>query len=447
MQIQKSVILFIYLLYTACSSAQYEINIEVKGLEGKEIILGYYFEDKQYITAKAVFDSNSEAVFSGEKKLTEGLYFIDVRGVMHFDIIVTEDQKFSISSDTIDIIKKLKISGSKDNDEFSEYQKIMNRDNKIRFNLQSQIDLLKDKDSIGDFEKKISKIDKKIEEYWQSFVEKNKGTFLSNLINCSNYLSIPYNERFERIDLSDQRLKNTPFLYGFVRSVIGHNIKKGVSVINSENDKLLKKAEVNEQMYKYISFYLLNFYRTHIEIGMNHVFVHLADNYFLNEKGNWLQPKARETIKKQADIYRSSFLGSKAYDIKGENQLGDSVSLHEAGKGKLKLIIFWKTGCDHCDDACNSVNKYFKELTKDKIVVFAVNTTETNRELWHKKLKEKNEKWVHCADFSGKSRYKEYYYVSSTPMMYIIDQNNMIINKLYGPEQIEDLFKRKYGEK
>ncbi len=119
----KQLLLFSFILtFTTALFAQkpaaatptggYNIKITLKDYSASEIYLGYTFADKKYLkdTAKAV--KKGVFVFEGKEPLTGGVFFIYTPTKLFFEILVDDNQHFSIESDTVNFVKNAKIKDS-----------------------------------------------------------------------------------------------------------------------------------------------------------------------------------------------------------------------------------------------------------------------------------------------------------------------------------------------
>ncbi len=425
-------------LFSFCNSQSqgYKIKIEIKGAENTDAWLSYYYEDQYFTVSQIKLDSKAAGIFEGENKLDGGIYFIAVGEKGYFDLLIADDQEFALSTDTSNLTVNMKIKGSDDNDIFFGYQKKM-------FELvtqKSELDTLKskmtDSTEINKTEIEISKLNNKLEGLWKETIDEHSESFFATLLKAMHTFDASAEEDpFSYVDFSDDRLIRTPFFYNIIRYHIATYIEADVTQINEENDKLLKKC-TNDTVFQYVATYLLNFYRTFSKIGINEVFVHLADNYFLNGKINSLNDTAINLISEQTEIFRSANIGSDAYDFKIYSSTGDSIRVLDFDT-QFRFIFFWSIGCGHCETAAQSLKEYYTQITEMNIDILAINTDGKDIESWKKYIEEQGYTWKNGIDLADSSRYKEHYYVCSTPLLYVIDKQGKIANKMFGEDQIQ----------
>ncbi len=434
----KNLFFISFIFFTTIASAQYNITVKIKNLPPQKVQFAYYFEDKQYVVAEAESDAKGVVKFKGDDNLPRGIYIVAfAKTPAYFDLLISEEQNFTLKTDTAKLIENMRVEGSKQNALFYEHQREMLKQ-RMKFEAVDKNIALDSVAKLAEFEI----LEKETERIQDVFIAKNPQAFMSKLIKA---MRAPANETdmWADVDFSESGLIRTPFFVTLVRSHIARNVEKGADYINFENDQLLKKAALNPEMLEYLSFYLLNFYRTFQKAGMNKVFVHLADNYFLNGKKSILDPKLEALIVEQADIFRASIVGAKARNVRVANLAGDSINLYDIA-AETTLVYFWSTGCGHCKKSTEHLRNAYLKLQSLNIEVFALNTNETYLNILQKYATENPVPWQTYHDINGNARFKEYFYAVSAPMMYVLDKNKVIRAELHGEEQIAAFLEKLY---
>lgn len=423
-----------------CYSQGYNIVVKFSHYTPQKVRLAYYYEDKQYLVVDSAAQSGSVVTFKGDKKLPAGIYSVFLNGdSKYFDVLIDDDnQNFVMKCDCNDIQKTMKVTGSDVNSKFFDYQRRMT-DLNIKI---SKIDTLKkyetDSAKIKQYDEQIAKYDDEYQDILNQTVNANKGTILSDMLDALNARRYSYEEMFDHVNFAQPGLIRTPFFYNIIRVHIAKFIESGAYEIMRQNEKLISLAIANEDVYQYVTGYLLNFYRTFYKVGINEVFVHLADKYFLAKGVRNLPEENRQMIKDQRDIYAASTPGSDAKNIKVRSfRTGDSLQIFDNFQEGL-LLLFWANGCGHCDSAENAIKYYYPGLCKNKIKVISVCNDRLSFESMKSNSEKKEFPWIDCCDIDSKSRYREYYYVVSTPILYFINKDKVIVNKFVGENYITE---------
>ncbi len=409
----------------------YKIKIEIKEAAGLNAQLAYYQGDSKYVKQSAKFAKNNIAIFEGTEKLPTGIYFITVGNIGYFDLLIRSEQNFSISTDTIDFIKSIKIKDSKENSLFFAYQsKVLAFKTKLA-EYESAIKRLgTESDSVKLLEQKKNKLNEELNQFVDKTKIENPDSYLTKILSAMDVQDV------DKFNFADEELLLTPFFHNFIRLFIKKNIEKGPAFIIQETAKFLSAAKSSQANYQYIANYLLNFYNTFYKVGMNEVFVYIADNYFLPDKANWFTGKDLEQIKVRRDFLAQSMPGKPAQDLTLKSSSGEYISLLQV-KSKYTLLFFWATGCGHCTTATKILKENYQSLVSKGIEIYAVNI-DKNEEEWHKKIEENELSWINCIDQDEISNYRDKYYVYGSPLLYVIDSDKKIIAVNNGEVEIEN---------
>ena len=91
-----------FLLIAFCGYSQgYDIHLTLKPFTNAKVYLGYHYGKVKAVADSVILDGNSSGVFKGSTKLAGGIYFIvSPKKEILFELLVDEQQQFSISADT-----------------------------------------------------------------------------------------------------------------------------------------------------------------------------------------------------------------------------------------------------------------------------------------------------------------------------------------------------------
>ena len=104
----------------------YKIQVNIPQMSNKQVILANYFEGKVYAVDTAQINSNGTGYFQkNNKKLARGMYILLFSPSNYFDIMIGDNQNFSITTDTLQVIDKIRFEGSPENTAFLGFQKVM----------------------------------------------------------------------------------------------------------------------------------------------------------------------------------------------------------------------------------------------------------------------------------------------------------------------------------
>jgi peroxiredoxin len=448
--------IFVSLIGIQTTSAQnaYSIKIRVTGLRDSTCYLAHYYGKGSYIskdTAKA--DAKGNLLFEGKEKLPEGVYLV-VLPKTYFDIIVAGEQNFTMETDTSAIVEKMKVTGSKENTLFYDFQRVMVENGRSASEIQKQI-----KEKKGDtvaLKAQIAEIEKKVMDYRRQFVENNKTAFSAKVIKMSFEPEIPdapvlangrkdstfafryYRQHFfDNVDFSDERMLRTPIFTTKIETFIKNLTWQIPDSINKAADFIIGKAKANKELLRYCIYYITNTYETSSIMGMDAVFVYMAEKYYLSGVAWWIDEKTKEKFRERSSVLKPLLLGKKAPNLYLTDTTGTFRELHKV-QGKYIVLFFYDPDCGHCRKETPKLVEFWKKNKGKGITIYAANI-ERKEENWRKFIKEfKTQEWVNVWDSKTITDFRTKYDVTSTPQLYILDSEKRIIAKKLAIEQIED---------
>ena len=436
----------------------YEINITIMDLQDSTVFLAYHLGDKQYIKDTAKLDRSGNGIFRGQQTLPQGIYMIVLPGRKYFEILISDNQRFSLSCTFSDYFNTLKFTGSKENSAFVEYQKNWVTMQQTAIAISKRIQNNKQNNDSLKILGSVQKLqEENMKAYLKSVVKANEGNFLGTLVKGLLPIDIPkftipigyknpdsirwvlnynYNKDhfFDNIDLNDERLIRTPLLYSRLDSFFTNVLIQSPDTINKEIDKLINKCSSNYKMFQFVSVYLFNHFRESEIMGHDAVMVKIADDIYLSGKADWVTREFKDDLRKQIDLIRPNLIGKKAENMVMDSYKGIFVSLYDVEKD-FTVLYFWEPNCGHCQEATPKLKAYYDKPKDYSLEVFAVCTT-ADKEKWTKYIEDNKLTWINGWDPKRISHFDFYYNVQSTPTIYVLDKNKKIIAKKLAVEEI-----------
>ncbi len=461
---------FIFLAFSAfCQpKSNYEIPVSITGLRDSAIFLAYHFGDKQYITDTTILDARGNGIFSGKEKLAHGIYMIVLPGKKYFELLISDDQHFSLSCSYNDYFNTLRFTGSDENTAFVAYQKkwgsLQQRSSSNIKRLQSNKG---NPDSVRILNEKQRILESEMKAYLQIVSVENKGNLLGILVKSLIPIEIPeftiaagthnpdsvrwlkrynYNKDhfFDNTDLTDDRLIRTPILQARLDAFFTNVVIQSADSINREIDKIIQKCESNPKMFQFIAVYLFNHFRESEIMGHDAVLVKIADDIYLSGKADWISKDFKNDLQRQVELLRHNLIGMKAENLVMDSYKGIYVSLYDIEK-EFTIIYFWEPNCGFCKEYTPKLRDYYLKAKNEGVEVFAVCTISDKAE-WSKYIEDNKLTWINGWDPDRTSRFDYFYNVQSTPMLYILDKNKNIIAKKISVDDIPSFLEtyRKY---
>ncbi len=457
---KKTIFLFLFAV-TALSlqalAGGYEIKVNVKGLSDSTCQLAYYFGDKQYIKDSAKADAKGNLIFKGQEDLPGGIYMIVLPGKKYFEMIVDKEQHFSLESDASDLVTNMKVKGSKDNEIFYDYLRWISIRGKQVEELKKELDANKSNPAKSkDIKDKQAAIDAEVKQYKNDIIAKHPAMLLSAIFKASTEPDVPEPPKnadgsidslfryryfrahyFDNLNMKDDRLLRTPVFAPKIKQYVERIIPQHPDSICVGAQKMIDLTDEKSDIFKYLVFYITNTYEKSNIMGMDAVFVCMAEQYYLSGKAFWIDSAQTEKIRERVNALKPCLLGKQAYNMRMYKTDFQQISLNEV-KNKYTIIYFWDPSCGHCQKVTPKLSEFYK-TNKEKfdVEVFGV-YIETDTTEWFKYIKEKELTWLNVADLTLKTNFRAYYDIYSTPVIYVLDRNKKIIAKRIDVENLVD---------
>ena len=427
-----------------CISAQLDLKVEVDEFDSDTLYLGYYYANKQYFLDTAIRQDETFR-FSSEEDIPHGLYLLyNPENRKYHDIILAEDQKFTVQTDTSFQVDAISFKNSPENKDFYEYIRFISQ---MRPKAQALQEKLPDKKA----KKELEKVNQSVRKSQDDIIEKYRNSISGLIVLNSQEVQFPEfegskeevrnkkyqyfkNHFLDHIDVTDKRLMRTPFFFNSMEQYITQIIPQMPDTIIAELDKiLLPMHENNPEAFRFFLSHFLNKYAKSKIVGQDAVYVHLAKNYYGQGLADWVAEETLDRILDEAQKKSGVLIGSAAPDISLLRlPSNEKLSLYDI-EAPFTILYFWDPDCGHCKKQTPDVISFYKDF-KDKGIELVAICTKLNTDAEKKCLKyiegkEDMNLLTNAYDPFLRSRYKQKYDIRSTPRIYILNENKEIVMK------------------
>jgi len=472
MSLNKSIILVVLAFFLAACNAtaqKYNINVKINGLSDAEIYLAHHYGNKQYLDDTIKVNNKGEGIFTGDSLLHQGIYLVVLPSKNYFELVIGSDQDFSVETNKDDLQKGMKIKGSKENSAFLQYQNYMIAMNTKSMDIQQRIKTnSSNTDSVEFLQNQLKVFDKEVRTEWNKIIDENPGTLLESIIKAMIapempefevpesiqnkdsvrwFMSYNYNQNhyFDNVNLSDERLLLTPILHNKIEHYFTKVLIQNPDTIIKYIDIIAQKTSSSNEVFQYVMRYFINTFQQSNIMGMDKVFVHVADTYYLSGKVTWLDDETMKKLGEQVAKLRFNLVGNVAQDLKMETLTGQYARLHEIN-AKYILVMFYEPDCGHCKKVVPKIWEIYNQFNRSEFEVLAV-YTQTDKTEWMTYLENKHYDWINAWDPYNLTNFRFFYNVYSTPTLYLLDKDKKIIAKRIGPETVENILNLELGRK
>jgi thiol-disulfide isomerase/thioredoxin len=446
-----SLIFLSFLCLNFAFAQSYKINVNVSDFPRQILRLGYHSGPDIFIVDSAMTNNVGEAIFSKEKKLEHGVYFVVMPSAAYFDFLISDDQDMSISTYQFHILDSLKVTGSIENIAFVNFQQkiaIINKHEK-QLSIEKRF-YQNNKDSLRSVNNSLRTLQNQRSIIYNNTVEMFDGSMLGDIIKAMisfvppqninalknsdpkkyfNYFSSHY---FDNVNFNEPGVINSPEyvfhskLDEYCKYFINSNVDS-LNLVYRDIDVLINRASVNEVSHRYIMSYLIDNYEQPSMMGMDAVFVYLARNYFEKGKVPWAKNVLVQEIKRRADLMEQNLVGKTAVNLKFPDSLGEIHSLHE-GTGRFTVLWFYDTECVLCLSETPKLVYIYDDLKVMNIDLIAVNIGD-DKVAWEKMINKPNYSWLNLWNPNHNPDLQMSFGTHKTPRLYILNAEKRIVAK------------------
>lgn len=450
-------------------------SVKVKNYAGKPVVLGYYFDERMLVKDTVWTDAKGIANFKNDTLYAEGLYllhFPENGGVM--DIIMPHEQKFSLECDTLPQgAMRAKVKNSQAIANFLDYQKFITaKQMEFKQLNDDYIEARKagDTKKQADLRAQFEKTDSIVQKHNDETIEANKGYFLSNFLRALKEVKVPkftfpdgmtqlqrdsaqqvrsyyyYRAHFyDNFDLSDDRLLRTPFFTKKINKFFDESVPQVPDTMAAEAIKLIEKCRPNPDMFRFFVSTMYNRFNQSNIMGMDAALVKIADKYYLSGEAEWADSAFLADLRENVDGIRYTLIGLKAPDIKMPSVTGEWFKLSEVN-APYTILAFWEPSCGHCKKEIPHLKTaVYDKFAQYGVKVFAV-YVQVDEAPWKEFIEEHQlEEFINVYDPYGRTRFRQYYHIKSTPTIFVLDKDKKIVAKKLGVDQIADFLNHSLG--
>ncbi len=465
-----------------------KIKVKISGIADTTIILAHYLNKSIYPNDTTEVNAKGEGVFIIDKKLPQGMYIIYLPSGKYFELMMGEDQDFSITTDTTNFVTDAIIEGSEENAIFFDFQKYMisKRDELKKYhNILKNSDNEEEKTHASDA---IEELDRERKDKIRKIATEHSNLFVAIFLKATLDIEVPkppvnddgsidsswqykyYKAHyFDNFDPSDGRLLFTPLYEDKIMHYLEKVVLQIPDTLIMEIDILMEGARSDSALFRYLLITLFNYYGNSNIMGFDAIQVHLAEKYYLNDAW-WSDEKFLKEIRERVSILKPLLLGKVAPNIellavpaehfkaakndtalKKYPHIGQLFKIHSI-PAEYTVLFFWEANCSHCKKAVPKMYSVYKEqLEPMGVKVIAISTLfgEEGKMDWIDFVnKHQTYDWINAWN-PYDYQYKITYDIRTTPQIYILDKDKKLIGKRISAEQVPELieaYKKQFGK-
>lgn len=433
----------------------YQLTINSDSCFNEEIILARYYGTTLYPVDTAQCSTFGKATFLKNQDLDQGLYALIIPNKFKNDLLIADNQNLEIRL-TSDKNTQLLVTGDKQSEAFSAYSEFMRsmqtkREKTIkRYKVNAE-----NKDSVSVLKKELESLNHQVKNYYSSGISQFNGQLLGAIFNvlspqqAPNVLSIDQQRMFQKnhfldpIDFHDDRLVNTPFIINQVDVYLNQIVDQNPDSLVKYALKLVDKSTVNDAMFRQVCNQVFSFATKSKIMGMDKLQVALSQRYYLSGMAYWTNPTFIKKLTELVDKVEPILIGKEVPDVNlfSIHDKDGFISLKDID-ARFTLLFFWEPNCYHCQQAIPHVKKVGDKYPSSTLSIYAVNT-QFDVQVWKDYVFENDlYGWINVIDKNNQSNHKHTFDVASTPMLYLLDKDKIIVAKKFDAKFLEVIMKQ-----
>ncbi len=475
-------ILIISLWFSIVSlSAQgYQIKLKAPDFAGQEAILAEYFTSRMVPKDTVRLSILGEAVFKGDQPFDGGMYIIFFTPEHYFDFLLDKDQTFTITVDSSDYSGKTTFQGSPENEMFFSYKQYLIKQRELLQEYSNQLANAKNSSDSTIARLKMEKLNNETVTYIDKKILQGDGSFFSIFLRATKDIrpppellagtkreqdSIRYvyfkDHYFDNFDLSDIRLLHTPLYEPKVQTYINQVVPRHPDSLIVAVDRLMEKSRSRHEIFRYMLITLFNNFAESKIMGMDKVYFHIAEKYYIPE-ATWSSQDFIEKLQENLEKSKPTFIGNTAPDfelkeipkshflmaemdtiIKNDPHVGSLFRLSHI-PAEYTLLYFWEADCGHCKKSTPALYKVFEKYRDQNVQVLAVHVINSveGKVKWIDFVNEyETLDWINCWS-PYDNEFRKLYNLQSFPQLFLLDKEKKILAKSLSPEQADDFLER-----
>jgi thiol-disulfide isomerase/thioredoxin len=461
------------------------LQFTVEGTAGDTVYLANYYGNKLYYTDTTVADAKGTALFNRASGYKSGVYAVVVPGPKYFEVIVNEPW-VEMRSDTAALNEHITVQKSEENKIFQAYIRELAELRHQADSIKKSEAGLEDPVAKGQLKQRLIELDQAVKEYQKKLVKDHAGTYMASIVKMSidpantevkkadgsmDSAATYYAYRahyWDNTDLKDPRNLRTPVFQNKFDEYIGKVVPQVPDTINKAADDLIRRMDDNGDLFKFAVNAITYKYETSDIMGMDAVFVHMAQTYYCPTEGagraTWMEKEKLDKLCERARKMAPLVIGSTAKEIILTDTTEQNWMSSYEQPDKYTLLVFWDPHCGHCKKVLPVLHTDWQEKLKPLGVgVFAVAkaTDSTMFHDWKTFIRDNDLDWTnvgltwHVYEGAKKASYNyipryttieslnyaDTWDVYSTPKFFLMDADHKIVGKQLDADQMVQLVK------
>ncbi|MFT5998506.1 MAG: peroxiredoxin [Neolewinella sp.] len=422
------------------------IRITLTGVPLEGTLLIGQFGEQQYKAGEGAIDGNS-VIFQQDEPFKSGHYYAYFTDGSALQMLVDEDQTFSLFGSKGGPISEIRVEGSIDNQVFYEmlsFEASLSDDFRTVTQKLGQLQEGTPEYAATEAERAVlvdsreafqeERFNKYPDALFTAFKRAGRNPRLREIRLADGSLDGEaqvdgFREDFwNGVNFADIRLLNTPVIFNKLKRYITELTPQNASAIIKSADMLLEKALPHPEYYKLMANWITLQYepgKTTVMDGAA-IHVHMIQNYFTKERAFWSDSMTVYGLQQRADQMAYSLVGQQGPDLSVPGIDGTPKRLYDLKKPYIAVFMF-NPDCEHCIEETPKLVQAYEGLKND-LDIYAI-ALDTEADKWKAFVQQYGlGEFTNVYDPTNRSIFKTYY-VDNTPELYLLGPDRKIVSK------------------
>jgi len=454
------IIIFLSFCLTVSSQDIYNIELEIEGYNGTEIIVAREFLNRYPVMDTLEVGPAGKFTFNGDSTLTAGVYLFVLPPDNDFLTFLVDknDQNFTIKTQVSNLAGNVSVTNSPNNKLYYDHLNYSNNQVTKLNHINESIELSHTTERRAELTTAFTNELNALKTYREDLLKNNKGLFAANLISLEMEKPIPafkhlpkehiphakffYRKKhfFDLVDMRDNRLLYSEAMFNKVFYYLDELTSPNFDSLMVSIDDVLTLIKPADQTFKYYLDHLMIEYASSDVIGMDEVYIYIVENYFGKGMAPWIPQEDLDELLADALKRKPLLIGKLAPNIVMEKKDGTPISLHEV-ESPYTILYLWQPGCSHCKKSMPYLKDFYQKFKDKGVKIFSACTKVGSKteSCWEYIKENDMNEWINAVDKDLSSRFVQKYLAEKTPKIYILDENKNIVLKDFGADQLEEI--------
>lgn len=436
-----------------------DFTIKILGTTtGRADLIGFYGAEN-FLADTTTRTADGMMHFKKPEGYPQGLYYVKYADQSYLQVMLGEDQEFTLETTVSNPDENVIISGSDENSAFFENLATERLGNQELQDINARMTATTEgtsaykaakQDQSDLLDKREMELEKLFEKYPNTLFEKFKRAGANPRVRedipKEQQLYYYRQDFWADVDFSDSRLIRTPVIKNKMNKFFEELTPQNQDSILSSAYHIMDELLMYPEYYRFFAISIVNKYQpTKCSLmDPEKVQVKMMQKYFTHERAFWLDSLTVFSYQQGPSEMQYSLIGEKGPDVISKDLNGTTHRLFDNEEDYLVVYLFSPT-CEHClTETPRLVQWYNEQKAQGKsrdVYAIALETNQVDPNELANYIKKNNIPFPVIWDPTSKSIYKTYY-VNVTPEIYVLNPDRVIIGKNLKTFQIDTMINR-----